>query len=182
MTYQAPITGLHSPKLLPFLQNFTDCIMLAQSCKFKVNCCFIGLIHPAACTRARVPLTFGRVHSPPPLTQFAQKGCQSTGLELRIPMIYLKFRRSGPVNFSRGGRKTLDPPPPLPPFRSNPYIYQSKALNVRIPNIIFIGICTCRPKVMLPAASCQASKYLEARVIVCVCARARVCACAHVCV
>jgi hypothetical protein len=35
--------------------------MLAQSCKFGINCCFIGVTHPAACTRARVPLTFGNV-------------------------------------------------------------------------------------------------------------------------
>ena len=28
----------------------TDYRMLAQSCKFGVNCCFIGLTHPAACT------------------------------------------------------------------------------------------------------------------------------------
>ena len=33
--------------------------MLAQSCKFGFVCCFIGLTHPAACTRVRVPLTFG---------------------------------------------------------------------------------------------------------------------------
>ena len=84
VTYQAPITGLHSPTLLPFLQNSTDYLMLAQSCKFGVNCCFIGLTHPTTCTQARVPLTIGHVHSRPPLTQFAQKGCQSTGLELRI--------------------------------------------------------------------------------------------------
>jgi len=65
VTYQAPITGLHSPTLLPFLQNSTDYHMLAQSCKFGANCCFIGLTHPAACTRVRVPLTFGHVHNPP---------------------------------------------------------------------------------------------------------------------
>ena len=35
---------------------------------------------------------------PPPYTQFAQKGCQPTELELRIPMIHLKFRESGPEN------------------------------------------------------------------------------------
>jgi hypothetical protein len=57
MTYPAPITGLHSPTLLPFLQNSPDYLMLAQSCKFGVNCCVIGLTHPAACTRVRVPLT-----------------------------------------------------------------------------------------------------------------------------
>ena len=28
-------------------------LMLAQSCEFGVNCCSIGLTHPAACTRAR---------------------------------------------------------------------------------------------------------------------------------
>ena len=66
MTYQAPTTGLHSPTLLPFLQNSNDYFMLAQSCKFGVNCCSIGLTHPAACTLARVPLTIGHVHRPPP--------------------------------------------------------------------------------------------------------------------
>jgi len=135
MTYQTPITGLHSPTLLLFLQNSTDNLMLAQSCKFGVICYFIGVTHPAACTRARVPLTFGHVHRPPPLTQFAQKGCQSTGLEPRIPMIYLKFRRSGPVNFWRGGPKNSGPSRPPPPLRLDPYIYQSIALDARIPNI-----------------------------------------------
>ena len=66
MTNQAPITGLHSPTLLPFLQNSTDYLMLAQSCKFGVDCCVIGLTYPAACTRAHVPLTFGHVHRPNP--------------------------------------------------------------------------------------------------------------------
>ena len=56
MTNQAPITGLHNSTLL---HNSTDYLMLAQSCKFGFVCCFIGLTHPAACTRVRVPLTFG---------------------------------------------------------------------------------------------------------------------------
>jgi len=51
---------------------------------------------------------------PPRLTQFAQKGCQLTGLEPRIPMVYLKFRRSGPVDFWREGPKNSGPPPPPP--------------------------------------------------------------------
>ena len=29
----------------------TDYLMLAQTCKFMVNCCFIGLTHPAVCTK-----------------------------------------------------------------------------------------------------------------------------------
>jgi len=41
-------------------------LMLAQSCMSGVDCCFIGLTHPAAYTRARVPLTFGHVHRPLP--------------------------------------------------------------------------------------------------------------------
>ena len=32
VTYQAPITGLHSPTLLRFLHNSTHYLMLAQSC------------------------------------------------------------------------------------------------------------------------------------------------------
>jgi len=118
VTYQAPITGLHSLTLLPFLQNFNDYLTLAQFCKFGANCCFIGLTHPVACTRARVPSDFWTCPQTPPLTQFAQKRFQSTGLELRIPLMYSKFCRSGPVNFWRGGPKNPDPPqPPPPPIR-----------------------------------------------------------------
>ena len=55
--------------------------MLAQSCKFGANCCFIALTHPAACTRARVPLTyFGHVHRPPPLPNLLEKGPNRLGL------------------------------------------------------------------------------------------------------
>jgi len=74
----------------------------------------------------------------PPFIQFAQKGCQSTGLEQRIPLIYLKFRKSGPKYFREPPQKTINPPRPPPlsdPLRLDPYIYQSKALDVRIPNI-----------------------------------------------
>ena len=71
--------------------------MLAQSWKFEVNECSISLINPTACTRARAPFTSGHAYRPPKIfTQFAQKGWQSTGLELRIPMICLKLRGSGP--------------------------------------------------------------------------------------
>jgi len=62
--------------------------MLTQFWKFEMNCCSIGLTYPAACTRACMLLIFRLVHRPPPFIQFAQKGCQSTWLELRIP-IYL---------------------------------------------------------------------------------------------
>ena len=41
---------LAQSKIASILQNSTDFIMLAQSCKFGVDCCFIGLIHPTACT------------------------------------------------------------------------------------------------------------------------------------
>jgi hypothetical protein len=113
-------------------------LMLAQSCKFGVNCCFIGLTHPAACTRARVPLTCGHVHSPPLLTQFAKKGCLSTGLELGIPLIHLKFHKSVPEKFWRGSQGIRTPPSPHPPPRPppiGPIHIPSKSSNVRIPNI-----------------------------------------------
>jgi len=109
MTHQAPITGLHNSTLLPFFQNSTDNLMLAQSWKFGGNCCSIGLTHPAACTGALVPLTFRHVHRTP-FTQFAQKGWQSTGLELRFPMTCLEFRMSGPEKIWR-------PPPKLKPHQ-----------------------------------------------------------------
>jgi len=113
-------------------------LMLAQSCEFGVNCCSIGLTHPAACTRAREPLAFGHVHRPPPLTQFAPTGCQSTGLELRIPTICFKFRENAPEKNWRPPAKKLKTcrgTTPPPPPRFDPHIYQSIALNLRIPNI-----------------------------------------------
>jgi len=69
--------------------------------------------------------------APPPLTQFAPKGSQSTGLELRIPMIYLKFRTNDPVKFWRGGPINSGPPQTHPPLR----LVQSIALDARISNI-----------------------------------------------
>jgi len=146
MTYQAPTTGLHSPTLLPFLQIFTDCLMLAQSWKFEVNYCSIGLTHPAACTQARVPLTFGHVHRPPPSTQFAQKGWQLTGLERRIPLIYLNFRRSGPVIFGRGGPKN-SAPPPSPPLIGPIHLPIKSSRRQETEYIIYNRFDMCRPKV-----------------------------------
>ena len=57
-----------------FFHNSTDYLMLAQSWKFGLSSCSIGLTHPVACTGALVPLTFGNIHSTLPFTQFAQKG------------------------------------------------------------------------------------------------------------
>jgi len=70
-------------------------------------------LHPSACTS-----DFWTCPQTPPFTQITQKGCQSTGLELRIPMIYLNFRRSEGFG---GGAKTLDPPGP-PPHSPTPLI------------------------------------------------------------
>ena len=72
MTYQASVTGLHSPTLLPFLQIFTI------SCWH--NPVSLGLLlhhwldsprglHPSACAS-----DFWTWLQTPPLTQFAQKG------------------------------------------------------------------------------------------------------------
>ena len=55
-------------------------------------------------------------------------------------MIYLIFREFVSKNFWRGGPKKSKPPqgPPTPdPLGSDPFIYQSIALNLRIPNIQF---------------------------------------------
>ena len=62
MTYQTTTAGLHSLKLLPFLQSSTDYLMLAQTLRFGVNRCSIGMTHPVAYTRAHVPLNYGHVH------------------------------------------------------------------------------------------------------------------------
>jgi hypothetical protein len=102
VTYQAPITGLHSPTLLPFLQNSTDYLMLAQYCKFGVTCCFIGLTHPAVCTRARVCASDFWTCQTPPFNPLHQKRVSFAGLELKIPMICLQFRGNALVKFCRG--------------------------------------------------------------------------------
>ena len=75
VTYQAPITGLHNPTLLPFLQNSTDYLKLAQSCKFGVTCCSIGLTHPAACT-LRVCLWLLDISTDPPFNPICSKKVQ----------------------------------------------------------------------------------------------------------
>ena len=118
MTYQAPTTGLHSPTLLPFLQNSNDYFMLAQSCKFGVNCCSIGLTHPAACTW-RVCLWHLDMSTDPHLNPICKKGCKLTGLELRIPTIYLQFGNGPEENWRPPPPKKLiprgtNPPHPLP--------------------------------------------------------------------
>jgi hypothetical protein len=69
-----------------------------------------------------------------PFNQITQQGCQSTGLELRIPnMYYYLIRESGPVKLWRPPPKFPDPP--LDPLIIDSFIYQSIALDVRIPNI-----------------------------------------------
>jgi len=129
MTYQAPTTGLHSPTLLPFLWNFNDYLMLAQSWKFGVKCCIIGLAHPAACTQAHVPLNLGRVHRPPfyPGNQLSLSRCYI--------LIFVEVAQE----------KTGNPPPQLKSLRGTnptslpprfyPNVYQSIALDVKNPHI-----------------------------------------------
>jgi hypothetical protein len=128
LSHQAPITGLHNSTLLPFFQSSTDYFMLAQSWKFGVNCCSIGLTHPAACTRALVPLTFGHVHRPrPPFYPNCSK---------RVPIDWVWAEDFGDilkiqVDFGRGRPKNFGPPP----HPSYSYIYQLIALAVKIPII-----------------------------------------------
>ena len=136
VTYQAPITGLHNPTLLPFLQNSTDYLKLAQSCKFGVTCCSIGLTHPAACT-LRVCLWLLDISTDPPFNPICSKKVQIDWawaqdsddiftISWEWPRKKLKTPQK---NQYHGG----PPPPSLPGFDS--YIYQLIALDVRIPNI-----------------------------------------------
>jgi hypothetical protein len=70
MTYQGPTTGLHSCTLLPFLQNSTEYLMLAQSWKFGVNWLDSPRgLHPSACASA-----LRHVHRPPLLPNLLKKG------------------------------------------------------------------------------------------------------------
>jgi hypothetical protein len=83
----------------------------------------------------RVCLWLLDMSTDPPLNPILSKRCQSTGFELRIPRMYLTFRRSDPVSFWRGGQNNSGPPRTPAPLRFDSYIYQTKALDVRIPNI-----------------------------------------------
>jgi hypothetical protein len=114
------LTGTHNwlaqPHIAFFLQNSTDYLMVAQSWELGVKCCYIGLtqargLHLSACasdfwTRPQVP----------PSTQFAQKGCQLTGLELRFPMNYLKIIEvtKKKLGTPRKNKKPAGGPPHLP--------------------------------------------------------------------
>ena len=86
--HQAPITGLHSPTLLLFLQNSTDYLMLAQSCKYGVNCCFVGLTHPAACTWVRVPWLLDMSTDPLFYPIYSKRVPIDWRIELRIPKMF----------------------------------------------------------------------------------------------
>ena len=73
LRYGRPCTrdlpGTHNWLAQPHIASISSAfhwLSYAGKIKFGVNCCSIGLTHPAACTRARVPLTFGHVHGPPP--------------------------------------------------------------------------------------------------------------------
>ena len=64
--YTHDLPGTHNWLAQPHIASISpkDYIMLAQPWKFGVHCCSSGLTCPAACTRARVPLTVGHVHRP----------------------------------------------------------------------------------------------------------------------
>ena len=173
MTYQAPTTGLHSPTLLPFLQNFAILVSYAGTILEVWSELLLQWLdsprglHPSTC--ASDIWTCPHI---PPFTQFAQKGCQSTGLELKIPLKYLKFCRSDPVNFWRGVPSTPRPPP----LRLDPYIYQSDSsrrqdseyINLnqfdkcRLKAPPAIGINICAPLWMKKAASYPAAHRIRA--------------------
>ena len=128
--------------------------MLAQSCMFWVICCFVGLTHPTACTRARAPRLLD-MSTDPPLTQL---GCQSTGLllssKLRIPLIYLKFCRSGPENLWRSHPKNSDPPPP--PSADRTHTYTNRKLLTK-----GIQICHFYSDMGMPSKSCANGRLLH---------------------
>ena len=103
--------------------------MLAKSWKFEVKCCFIGLTHPASCTRARVPLTFGHVRSPPPLNPICSKRVPIDWAWAEVSANIFKFGRSGPGKNWRGGPKNSDPP--QTPTSDSTHTYINRQLSTR---------------------------------------------------
>ena len=92
-THDLPSTHnwLTQPHIALFLQISTKYLMLTLSWKFGVNRCSFGLTHPAACTQCAFASDLWACPQTPHLAWFPQRGCQSTGLELRILIIYLNF-------------------------------------------------------------------------------------------
>ena len=136
LRYGRPCTrdlpGTHNCFAQSHISSEFHYLMLAQFCKFGVSCCSIGFTYPAACTRARVPLNFGHVHSPPP-PQFTQKGCQPTGLELRVTTMYLNFVGVAQKCFGGGAQKLGHPPyhPPPPPPSDSTHSYINRQILTR---------------------------------------------------
>ena len=102
----------------------------------------------------------------PHCNQFTQQGCQLTGLELRIPKIELKFRGSGPEifwrppqNFQNRPKKPNDPRVPA----QNRLIFVSMDSSRRQDTeyIIYIGIDTCRQKVMRTPGEIPPPEWLQ---------------------
>jgi len=128
MTYQAPTPGLHSPTQLPVLQNSTDFLMLAQPWKFGVNCCSSGLNHPAACTQARVPLTFGHAHRPPLSPSLLKKSANRLNLSWISAGIF-KILKEWPSKYLGGVSKKYPPQIPPPPPPSDRSTYSNRQLS-----------------------------------------------------
>ena len=156
MTYQAPTTGLHSPTLLPFLQNPTDYPMLAQPLKFGVNCCSSGLSHPAACTQARVPLTFGHAHRSP-LYPICSKRVANWALAEDSDDVF-KISQKWPRKNWKPQTKTSPPPPPPLPIQPI-YIPIDSSRRQDSEHINFNRFDSCHPKVMLLTPSCSQAGF-----------------------
>jgi len=164
VTYQAPITGLHSPTLLLFLQNSTDYLMLAQSCKFGVNCCFIGLTHPVVCTRARVLWLLDMSTDPPFYPVYSKRVPIDWAWAEDSKYIFIISVKCPSKILERGSQKVETPltPPPSRPSRIE-LIYipidssQSQDSDYKIKN----AINSWRPKVTRTGASCRSPKKLN---------------------
>jgi len=94
--------------LLRAWANFSDCgcsrrvFLFRQEFSFSQSYSFFSFILLGPC--------WGPFKNPHKKKK-KKKGCQSTGLELRIPIIYLIFRKRGPS-------KIMEPPPPNSPTPS----------------------------------------------------------------
>jgi hypothetical protein len=98
MTYQAPTSGLHSPTLL---SSFICANFHWLSRAGTILEVWSGMLLHWLDSRRSLHLNacasdFWTCPQTPPFTQFAQKGWQSTELELRIPVIHSEVRGSGP--------------------------------------------------------------------------------------
>jgi hypothetical protein len=106
------------PKPLLFLHSCNLCIVQYVNCNLKLIAGNLPEHTPAAYSRAFQAILWPGTQNPPPFNQITQQGCQSKGLELRNPKMYLLFAGSNPKRLWR--LPQISEPPPMTTYQPTP--------------------------------------------------------------